>query len=286
MYTRRVGMFVGVLCGLVASAVQADDGVTLRYKRTKGEREFSLEKTVTKQSQTLMGMTFETSVESDVISSSTVDDIDEKGNYHLSQKTERIKVKGDFGAAGGTFEFDSKSSERDKASQIGVLLTPVLERMSGAVIQVVITPQGEVKEVKGFTELFSDLLKDNPLASQFTGGGTDEAAKFGVQARLPRFDKPLQIGDAWEVPLRIELPNVGKVTGKQVYKYVGPEKVGDRVTAKLEVGGDLAVDVNVEQGGAQVTGSIKTTSSTGTILFDVEAGHILSSEGTQIMGGD
>ena len=145
MYARQVRVLVGVLFGLVVTAVQADDGVTLGYKRTKGDKAFSLNKEVTKQSQTVMGMTFETLVEMESISSNTVDDIDEKGNYHMSEKTERIKVKGDFGAAGGTFEFDSKSSERDKASQIGVHLTPLLERMSGAVIQVVVTPQGEVK---------------------------------------------------------------------------------------------------------------------------------------------
>ena len=68
MYARRVGMFVGVLCGLVASAVQADDGLTLRYKRTKGDKEFSLSKQATKQSQTVMGMTFETSVDMEAIS--------------------------------------------------------------------------------------------------------------------------------------------------------------------------------------------------------------------------
>ena len=285
MNAGRVVMLVGVVCSLVSIAAQADDGVTLRYKRAKGDRTFSIEKTLTKQTQNVMGMTFDNSVDTEAISSSTVDDIDDKGNFHLSERTERIKVKADLGL-GGKFEFDSTSSERDKSSEVGAALTPVFERMSGAVIQVVMTPQGEVKEVKGFTDLFRDLIEKNPLVAQFTGGGTDEAAKLAAQERLPKFDKPLKIGESWETPINTELPNIGKIAGKKVYRYVGPDKVGDRSAAKIELTGDLSVDVNVDQGGVKVTGTIRSTSYTGTILFDVDAGKILSQESTQVMGGD
>ena len=100
MNARRVVMLVGVVCSLVSIAAQADDGVTLRYKRAKGDRTFSIEKTLTKQTQNVMGMTFDNSVNTEAISSSTVDDIDDKGNFHLSERTERIKVKADLGLGG------------------------------------------------------------------------------------------------------------------------------------------------------------------------------------------
>src|SRR3990170_4414408 len=103
--------------------------------------------------------------------------------------------------------------------------------MSGSAVELVVTPLGEVKEVKGFAELFADLLKDNPIAVQFVGGGSNEAAKPG---------------DFWEVPFEIDLPKLGKFKGKRVYRYEGPDKVGDRTTAKIDVATELAGDLDID----------------------------------------
>src|SRR5262249_44713709 len=157
---------------------------------------------------------------------------------HFTEKAEWLKVKADFGP-GGSYAFDSKSNERDKSSQIGAALTPVFERMSGAAIHVVMTPEGEVKEVKGFTDLFRDLVENNALAAQFVGGGTDAAAKQNIQEQVPQFsEKPLKPGDSWEVPAELDLPKIGKVKGKRTYRYIGPDKVGERATVKIEVSGE------------------------------------------------
>lgn len=271
---------------LLGSAARGDDGTTLRYKMTKGEQRVAYSKTETKQTQTVMGMSFESEFNLEAYGTNAVDEVDADGNYHISAKNNRIKVAAKLGPA-GDYSFDSQSSERDKASQLGASLTPVFERMSGASIQFVMTPMGEVKELKGYTELFRDLIENNPFAAQFTAGGTDEAAKANMENELPHLPaKSVKPGDTWEVPSDLTMPKFGKVTGKRVYRYVGPDKVGDRPTAKIEATNEVSVEINSDMNGTQVTGNFKSNNATEMIQFDVAAGKVLLREGTIAMTGD
>jgi len=212
--------------------------------------------------------------------------VDEKGNFKLTVKGERLKVKAKFGPL-GDYVFDSQSTERDKSSMLGAAVTPLFERLATAMYQATVSPAGEVVELKGYADLVRDLLADNPLAAQFSGGGTDEAAKQQLQEQFPKLSKSaIKVGEAWEVPSELTLPGVGKTRGKSVYRYVGPDTVNGRKTAKIEVGGEMSMELDIDMGGAKVTGTIATTAVNGVIQFDIEKGRVLSSESTVALGGD
>lgn len=285
MNTRRWGVVLGVVVGLLHAAAYAEDGTTLKYKLAKGDKLIYRTKSEMKQTQTIMGMALENDMTNEGVSSYTVEAVDEKGNFQLSVKGERLKVKAKFGAL-GEFAFDSQSSERDKSSVIGAAVTPLFERLSGAVYQATLSPEGEVVEVKGYADLLRDLVENNPITAQFAGGGSDDVAKEGLREMFPRVSKDaVKPGDTWEVPHEIAMPKLGKMKGKSSFRYVGPDKVGDRQTAKIEVTTDSSMDLDIDMDGTKVTGKISTNSATGTLQFDVAAGRVISNQSTVSMGG-
>lgn len=131
MRAHRIGAWVAMAFLLVARVAAADDPVALKYKLAKGDRVIYRTKSMMKQSQTIAGMPMENEMDTETVQSFTVDAIDEKGNYQISVKGERIKMKAKFGAL-GDYAFDSQSSERDKSSMIGAAVTPLFERLSGS----------------------------------------------------------------------------------------------------------------------------------------------------------
>jgi hypothetical protein len=285
MNTRRLALALGLVVGLLQSAVYADDGTTLKYKLAKGDKLVYRTKMEMKQSQTIMGMAVENEMTHDAISSYTVDAVDEQGNARLTVKGEQLKSTAKFPAL-GEFTFDSKSSERDKSSAIGAAMTPLMERMSGIMYQATVPPDGGVIAVNGYADQLRDLVEGNPLTGQFAGGGTDESAKQSLEGIFPKVGKPMaKPGDTWDVPVEIPMGKVGKLSGKSTFRFVGLDQVGDRATAKLEVTEDLSLDLDIDMNGAKVTGKIGTDNSSGIVQFDISAGRVLSGQATISMSG-
>src|SRR5260221_320389 len=73
--------------------------------------------------------------------------------------------------------------------------------------------------------------------------------------------------------------------GKIAYTYEGDDQVGPRKTVRIGVKADLALDFELELSGVKITGTMKTTSSGGTIQFDPAAGRIVSIKDTASMSG-
>jgi hypothetical protein len=285
MSLRRLGLALCVGLFAVAGPVLADEPVLLRFKFAKGDKLLYKNDQEMKQTQNILNMKVETTVSQDAVMSRVIDDVDSSGKATLKTKAERRKIKID--TVQGKYEFDSKSTERDTTSAIGGAVTPIFERLTGSEYEVFVSPRGEVTEVKGYAELIGDLLKDNPLGGQFTGaGGGNPGAKIAEQESLISLsDKPVKPGDQWETPFELELAGVGKIRGKVTYVYEANDKVGDLKTVRIGITSEVTVDLNIEAGGAKVTGSISTTSSTGTAQFDPVAGRLISSKRTVTMGG-
>mgnify|MGYP001365019735 CR=1 FL=1 len=170
---------------------------------------------------------------------------------------------------------------------MGTALTPILERLSSGALRVVATPWGEVKEVLGYEELVKDLLENNALGKQLTSGGSNEAAKLGYQDHFVLLAmKPVKPGDTWEVPWETTLPNSGTAKGKRRYRYVGPDRVGDRATAKIEATFEMSFNVDIDMGEAKVSGAAAVTHSKGTIQFDAAAGRLISIQSNFTIAGD
>jgi len=277
---------VVIVAGWVAQAPEAnaDEAILLKYKAAKGDKLYYKLGFETKQAQSIMGMKLDNTIKQETIVSRVVDSVDADGNATIKVKTERRKMNADI-AAMGKYEFDSTSTERDTTSATGAALTPMFERLTGSEYELVFTPRGRVTEVKGFAELVGDLVKDNPLAQQFGAADNKSAAHNEQRGFIVLSEKPVKPGDQWEVPFDVEMSKLGKIKGTITYTYEAPDKVGDRKTVRIGVSSNLSLELDIDQGGAKVTGTLTTTSSSGTVQFDPEAGRVVSSKQTSGLSG-
>lgn len=267
-----------------APLVKADEAILLKYKSAKGDATYYKMGFDMKQSQSIMGMKIENTIKQETTESRVVDSVAADGKATVKVKAVRRKMNAEFGAA-GKFEFDSKSTERDTTSAIGGAVTPLLERLSGSEYELIVTPLGHVAEVKGYAELVGDLLKDNPIAAQFGAADNKSAAHQEQRGVLVLSEKPVKPGDQWEVPVDVEMTKIGKIKGTITCTYEGPDKVGNRKTARIGVVSNISIEMNVDQGTAKVTGTLSTTNSAGTVQFDVEAGRVISRKQTAGLSG-
>lgn len=285
MLLRRAGMLVVIVgCWLVAGAQAADEPVLLKYKLAKGEKQYFKSAQEMTQKQSLMGMTQENTMKQEAIMSRLVDTVASDGKATLKLKAESRKMEANFGPI-GKYEFDSKSTERDTSSMVGATLTPLLERLTGSEYQVVIDTRGKVTEVTGYAELIADIVKGNPIASQFGAADNKSAAMNEQESFVVLSDKPVKPGDKWDVSQEMQLPNLGRMKSKTTYTYEGPDQVGDRKTARIGISNDMSVELDADQGGAKIKGTLSTTKSEGTVQFDIEAGRILKVQRSATMGG-
>lgn len=275
MNLRLAGIAVLIVaCGCAARA-QAEEPVLLAYKVAKGETSYYRVGGEVKQTQSIMNMKLNNSFNQETVMSRVADNVDADGNATFKLKAERRKFTSEFGAA-GKYEFDSKSTERDTGSVVGGELTPLFERLTGSEYQVIVNPRGRVTEVKGFAELVADIVKDKPIAAQF-GAGDNKAAVMNEQDTFVVLsDKPVKPGDKWENAFELELPKTGKFKSKTTYTYEGPDKVGIVTTARIGVTSDLTFELDIDQAGAKITGTLTTNNSSGTVQFDPVAGRVVS----------
>jgi hypothetical protein len=99
-------------------------------------------------------------------------------------------------------------------------------------------------------------------------------------------EKPVKPGDKWEVPYELDLPKLGKAKGKWIYTYEGPDKVGERPTARIAVALEMEFDLDVEIGGMKVTGKLSAADAAGTIQFDPARGQTVSKKSKYTINGD
>lgn len=268
-----------------AFGVRADEPIVLRHKFEKEQPAIYKTETTMTQKQAFMGQKIETEIKQSDVTSRVLDKIDSEGGIHLKNENKRLKVSVKIGPI-GDYTFDSQSTEREKGSVLGSALTPLYERLSGASIEVALTPRGKVTAVDGYEQLIGDVLKENALAAQFAGGGSKNASVMAYQESFDQLPEgSVKPGDTWEVPYDVELPKIGKAQGKRVYTFEAMDKVGDRATARLGVKLELSIDVDLEMNGAKITGKLSVSESAGTIQFDPEKGRTLSKKAKYTISG-
>lgn len=272
---------VVIVLGGSFESVRAAEPVVLRYKFNKGDKLIYKSVQESSQAQTFMNNKTETKTTHEVFQSRTVDDVDAQGVATLKSKAERRKLKV------GDYTFDSMSSDRDTTSAVGAAVTPLMERLTGSEYSVLVNSRGNVVDVKGYLELIGDLIKDNPVGQAIVGGG---AGKAGAQIAEQEWfvtlsDKAVSPGDQWERPLDVDLPGVGKLTGKIVYVYEADDKVGERKTVRIGATPSLSIELNLEAGGAKVKGTLSSGNASGTVQFDPQAGVPVSVKRSISMSG-
>lgn len=282
----RTRFLAGVL-GLLSlvSTAAAQDGVVLTYRFPKEEPLIYRTTTELNQSMQVGGQTFETKVTQTEVNTLALEEVTKENHLKLKRVNHRLSIKAEMGPA-GNYSFDSESAEREKGTALGSQLNPVYETLSGIEYHVTITPQGKVEKLEGYKEILENVLKDNPLAAQITGGGSEEALKESlVEVFVPLSEKPVKEGDSWEVPFELEMPKIGKAKGKRVYKYEGTLEKDKAKIARITVSVEISFDFDVTTEGVKVTGNIGTDSSKGDVRFDIEKGQIVSANLEYVTSG-
>jgi hypothetical protein len=261
----------------VGSGALAQDGTLLKYKFAKEAP--LIFRTTTEMSQTMQiaGQTIENKVTQTEVNALSLIEETKEGHLKLQHRNHELTIKSDLGPA-GTYNFDSKATEREKGTLLSNQLNPVYEALSGVEYSITITPEGKVEKIEGYKEILENILKDNPLAAQITGGGSEQAQKDSLAEVFLIFqDKAVKEGDTWEVPFKLELPKIGKAEGKRVYTFEGPVVAEDPKIVRVSVNTELSFDFDLDVDGAKITGNIATDSSKGDVKFDVEQGQVISS---------
>lgn len=279
---------LGMVCcafACLAGAANAQ-GVVFKYKYKPGGKDIYRTKSTANQTQKVGEMKFENVMETTEFYETRLKQFDNDKNFVLERENKRYLIKMKIGPL-GEYKYDSTADDNEKGSMLGGELTPLYDTLKGAIITVTQNPNGKIEKVKGYKELLEPILKDKPIAKQFSAGGTDKAMALGVGEFFPQFsDKPVKPGDSWEIPFKMSLDKLGSFEGKKVIKYVGPDKLNGKKTDKFTYSTELAIKVDLEQGGAKVTGELSISKSSGTFHFDRDKGIILSLKASQELSGD
>ncbi len=169
-----LALLFGVL--VFGSTATAEEGVLLKYQFPQGET--LIYRTTSEMNQTMQvaGQTIESKVTQSEVNSLSLAEVTKEGNLKLKYRNHRLSMKADMGPA-GSYNFDSESAEREKGTALSKELNPVYETLSGVEYFITITPQGKIEKLEGYKEILENILKDHPLAAQFTGGGSEHGEK-------------------------------------------------------------------------------------------------------------
>jgi hypothetical protein len=293
MRIRRAGAGVvavvgaGFLAMAFSQAAQAQ--VKLEYKFPEGKK--LTYKTTTKMHQvlTINGMELPTDVDSTTVSSQTVGKRRDDSSLPVEHKPESIRLE--LTAAGGVnVTYDSSDPNAKIDDERVAFLGDVLKLAGEAVYTVVLDGQNKFKAIEGAEKLLekADKLDEKAKAALHSQLDPDKLKLEFEQSHRILPDVLARPGDSWE---RTETLNAGggqTLTFRKKYEYAGTEKKGDKtldkITSKaIEVKYSMDADA---QSPLKVTKSdLKIESSTGTILFDREAGCVVESKGkTQVKG--
>jgi hypothetical protein len=285
---RHVACCVGCLflaLQFQATSVRADEPIMLRYKASPGDKLVYRTTTSMKQTQVIGEMEIANNMTQTSVADYKVDGIGDDGQIQFTIENTQLKVENVLGPL-GKYVYDSTANDRETGSVLSDSLNPLYDALSGVIVQAELTPRGEVVKVSGYKELLADLLKDNPLAAQFAGGGSDDVYKLGLADNFITFsDKPVRPGDQWDVPYELPLPKLGQAAGKRSFTYVGPDKVGDRPTVKIEVVHDVKFDLDLDSMDAKVSGTLATDTSSGVAHFDPVSGRLVSYKSKHTLSG-
>ncbi|MBC8290546.1 MAG: hypothetical protein H8E37_09535 [Planctomycetes bacterium] len=283
--TALLALFAG---SLLAAPLHAEDGLKFRFKAKTGEKRYYEVSSKMEMSQKIAGMDLDTKMDSKQTVEREVTEPTEDGTITLRDRTLRLQMTSNFPGV-GEYKYDSKSTDNNDGSAIGAAIAPLYDAISGAITDITLTPQGDVKKAKGLAEAVKGAIGNNPIAQQFAAGAdNDEAVAHGMKEHFIQFpEKALAAGDEWEVPFEFTLPKLGKATGTTKYKYEGIDEESKRKGLhKFSFTSSMDFDLDLKTEQVKATGKLKISDSSGTALFDAAAGRLISKKSKTTVGGD
>ncbi|MEO1498529.1 MAG: DUF6263 family protein [Planctomycetota bacterium] len=262
----RTIALAAVTTAVVLSAPLADAGETLRWKWAPGESSRLV-------MQQTMNMTMNggpmgkinSSTDQTMLMTWTVGDSAGDATP-VSQSMDRIVMTMD-GPMGQGFTYDSAAAEAPVG--MAAMVAPMFDALVKADITLAVSPRGEVSEVT-----LPDELKD--AFNRVPGGAmsTDMVTQLTQQSMLKFPEQPLEVGDTWTETTKVSSPQMGAMQINVTYRYDGQREVDGRPVAAITP----SLTMQVADPNAQAMPvTFETRASSGEILFDNEAGRLISS---------
>jgi Family of unknown function (DUF6263) len=294
MKVRRAGQVgvtvLGVACCVLVWSQSAQAQVKLEHKYTEGRKLTYKTTSKTHQTLTLMGMEIETSEERSMITSMTTGKRRADSTLPVERKVESLRTEMSL-PGGMNLKFDT-ADPNAKIDAPGLAFLGDLFKLAGEVVYtVVLDDHNKVKAIEG-----TEKLKEK--AEKLEGPAKDLMSKQFDSEKLKRgFEQESQIlpdvltrpGETWERTQVAEIGGGQTLSFRKKFEYTGTEKKGDKKLDKIsskivEVKYQTDPDSNLPL--KPVKSDLKPESSTGTILFDREEGHVVSSTDKVRIKGD
>jgi hypothetical protein len=284
--TAILALFVG---SLLTTPLLAQDATTFRFKAKPGDKRYYQISSTVDMSQKIGGQDLTTKIASKQSIEREVTKSDKDGIVALRARSLRLQLNSEF-PGGIEYKFDSDSTDNNDGSQIGAALGPLYDAINGAIVELTLTPQGKVTKATGLAEAIKGAIQDNAIAQQFAAGAdSDEGVAHAMQDQFIEFPKKaLSPGDEWEVPYDMTLPKLGTTTSTTKYKYEGLDEDSGQGKSihKFTFTTSMDFDIDLKSDQFTATGKLKISNSSGTALFDAEAGRLVSKKSETTLGGD
>jgi hypothetical protein len=272
---RRWFVALVVLAGSVVPAV-AQDTVDLKWKFEKDKTFYQTMTTETKQSMKVMGMDISQTSRQTFYFSWTPKEPDANKNTVLEQKIEGVNM--DIEIGGNRIAFDST-----KDAATGNPLAEFFKALVGSTFKLTLSPDMKVLKIEGREEFVKKLINANqqmePLLKQILSEDALKEMADPAFAAVP--NKPVKKGESWTKDSKLNMGPIGSYDIQYKYTYEGKDSGGKLDKIKVESNLKYQPPTAAAAGVLPfqiVSADLKSKESSGTILFNNEAGRLESSE--------
>ncbi|MFO0890905.1 MAG: DUF6263 family protein [Isosphaeraceae bacterium] len=293
MKMRRAGSSGWLLMSLGLSLIAAPETVQaqvkLEYKFREGQAQTYKSTVKTTQVLTLMGQEIPTDATETIVSSQKVGAKRSDGTIPVEDKVESLAVELAL-PMGIMISFDSKNPDNKVDNPQLAVIADIYKLISQVGYTVVLDAQNKVKAIEGAEKILEQADKLNDAAKQSIRSRLD-AQQLKKQFQESHGNLPdvlARKGEPWERDETLDIGSGQTLSFHKKYEYVGEEKKDGAMLDKIAVKTTevkYAMDPNSPSPLKVIKSELKVDSGDGVMLFDREAGRVVSaSNSTRIRG--
>ena len=262
-----------LLAGWVTGSADAQ---VLRWKFQPGEvLRYSMEQKI---SMTARGADRETKqTRSQTVEMSwKVNSVTGDGQAEITQRIDRVRLRAEAPPF-MPFEFDSNQPKAEAPGPFEAE-AQMLRAMAGAEFTFRIKPTGAIEDIKFSEQTLKALREATPRGAPEAEPSEKMLRDMLVQSSPPAFPAgPLEPGKTWsDKPARMPSP-LGTMVIDKTFTFQGPDPKNPRL---MLVGVDTKVALE-PVAGAGLTAELRKQEGKGSMTFDAQAGHVVSTRGAQ-----
>ena len=265
----------------------SDDRADLAWAFQEGDVFYARETDSQVQVQTFMGQTEESKEETTTFMRYVVSSVDDDGVATIESHFDGIAMRSS--SQGGEVEYDSRNPEH--AELEGLPEIRPVAMLVGQSFRFRVNSEGSVSDVKGYDEIFTELLEDMRRdAPQFIElFETMFSNEFMQQQLQMMFDilpgEEVAGGDEWEQTGEQWLPALGTLNFTNAVTYHGNERNDNHELANLSVTGELDFEADQNSSifpeGTEL--SIEDTEVEGEVQYNLDLGWFEKTESNMSM---